>query len=72
MTLSSLGNDNYLQALNGFIIYVSDSGEIQCEENKELPEKNKKRRFKTPSQLQALEDFYNGKISAFDRFPNFD
>ncbi|XP_057515219.1 homeobox-DDT domain protein RLT1 [Amaranthus tricolor] len=38
---------------------MEDSGEIQCEENKELPEKNKKRRFKTPSQLQALEDFYN-------------
>uniref|UniRef100_A0A803L3U3 Homeobox domain-containing protein n=1 Tax=Chenopodium quinoa TaxID=63459 RepID=A0A803L3U3_CHEQI len=38
---------------------VSDSSEVQCEENKALPEKNKRRRFKTPYQLQALEDFYN-------------
>ncbi|XP_021843316.2 homeobox-DDT domain protein RLT1 isoform X1 [Spinacia oleracea] len=38
---------------------MEDSIEVQCEENKEFPEKNKRRRFKTPYQLQALEDFYN-------------
>lgn len=38
---------------------MEESSEVQCEENKELLDKNKKRRFKTPSQLQALEDFYN-------------
>ncbi|KAL2941967.1 Homeobox-DDT domain protein RLT1 [Bienertia sinuspersici] len=38
---------------------MEESGEVQCEENKALSEKNKKRRFKTPAQLQGLEDFYN-------------
>ncbi|KAJ8446865.1 hypothetical protein Cgig2_016175 [Carnegiea gigantea] len=38
---------------------MEESSEVQYEENKELPEKNKRRRFKTPSQLQALEEFYN-------------
>lgn len=35
-----------------------ESGEAHSEE-KALPETNKKRRFKTPSQVQALEEFYN-------------
>ncbi|XP_048499684.1 homeobox-DDT domain protein RLT1 [Beta vulgaris subsp. vulgaris] len=38
---------------------MEETNELQGEENKALPEKNKRRRFKTPSQLQALEDFYN-------------
>ncbi|KMS64693.1 hypothetical protein BVRB_017650, partial [Beta vulgaris subsp. vulgaris] len=39
--------------------FTGETNELQGEENKALPEKNKRRRFKTPSQLQALEDFYN-------------
>ncbi|GAB4835273.1 hypothetical protein Ancab_000182 [Ancistrocladus abbreviatus] len=38
---------------------MEDSSEVQSEDNKSHPEKNKKRRFKTPSQVQALEEFYN-------------
>lgn len=38
---------------------MEDYSEVQCEENKEVSDKNKRRRFKTPYQLQALEDFYN-------------
>jgi len=41
-------------------LYESELSEVQYEENKELPEKNKRRRFKTPFQLQSLEEFYNG------------
>lgn len=38
----------------------SESCDLQSEENtKVLPEKNKKRRFKTRSQIEALERFYN-------------
>lgn len=36
-----------------------DLNEVQHDEDKALPEKNKKRRFKTPAQLQALEEFYD-------------
>ena len=39
---------------------VSESSEVHSEENKICEEKNKKRRLKTPSQVQALEKFYNG------------
>lgn len=45
------------------LLNSSETNELQGEENKALPEKNKRRRFKTPSQLQALEDFYNGRSS---------
>uniref|UniRef100_A0A7C9A8F2 Homeobox domain-containing protein n=1 Tax=Opuntia streptacantha TaxID=393608 RepID=A0A7C9A8F2_OPUST len=38
---------------------MEELSEVQYEENKELPEKNKRRRFKTPFQLQSLEEFYN-------------
>lgn len=38
---------------------VEGSGVAHSEENKDLPEKKMRRRFKTPSQLQGLEDFYN-------------
>ncbi|GAB4855985.1 hypothetical protein Ancab_024624 [Ancistrocladus abbreviatus] len=38
---------------------MEESSEVQSEDNKSHPEKNKKRRFKTPSQVQALEEFYN-------------
>lgn len=38
---------------------MEDSSEVHSEDNKALPEKSKKRRFKTPSQVEALEKFYN-------------
>ncbi|XP_074321235.1 uncharacterized protein LOC141657795 [Silene latifolia] len=39
---------------------MEESREVQCEENKAAPEKNKAgRQFKTPEQLQGLENFYN-------------
>ncbi|XP_043720631.1 homeobox-DDT domain protein RLT1 isoform X2 [Telopea speciosissima] len=38
---------------------MGESGDTHSEEEKVLPEKNKKRRLKTPSQVEALENFYN-------------
>ncbi|TXG73343.1 hypothetical protein EZV62_001922 [Acer yangbiense] len=38
---------------------MEDSNEMRFEENKLLSEKNVKRRFKTPAQVMALENFYN-------------
>ncbi|KAK0604358.1 hypothetical protein LWI29_014825 [Acer saccharum] len=38
---------------------MEDSNEMRLEENKLLSEKNVKRRFKTPAQVMALENFYN-------------
>uniref|UniRef100_A0A5B7APH5 Homeobox domain-containing protein n=1 Tax=Davidia involucrata TaxID=16924 RepID=A0A5B7APH5_DAVIN len=38
---------------------MEESCEVYSEENKALPEKNKKRRLKTASQVEALEKFYN-------------
>lgn len=38
---------------------MEESSEVHSEENKICEEKNKKRRLKTPSQVQALEKFYN-------------
>ncbi|KAF7121281.1 hypothetical protein RHSIM_Rhsim13G0211200 [Rhododendron simsii] len=37
---------------------MEESSEVHSEDNKALPEKSKKRRFKTPSQVEALEKFY--------------
>ncbi|XP_043692668.1 homeobox-DDT domain protein RLT1-like [Telopea speciosissima] len=41
------------------ISQMGESGDTHSEEEKALPEKNKKRRLKTPSQVEALERFYN-------------
>ncbi|KAJ4978889.1 hypothetical protein NE237_009669 [Protea cynaroides] len=38
---------------------MGGSCDTHSEEEKVLPEKNKKRRLKTPSQVEALENFYN-------------
>ncbi|KAA8544575.1 hypothetical protein F0562_022566 [Nyssa sinensis] len=38
---------------------MEESREVHSEENKALPEKNKKRRLKTASQVEALEKLYN-------------
>ncbi|KAK7300235.1 hypothetical protein RJT34_11075 [Clitoria ternatea] len=38
---------------------MEESSELQSEENKVSMEKNKKRKLKTPTQVQALEKFYN-------------
>ncbi|KAG5066161.1 hypothetical protein JHK86_009892 [Glycine max] len=55
-----------------------ESSELQSEENKVSNEKNKKRKLKTPAQLKALENFYNGKntflsagVNAFSKVVNF-
>ncbi|KAI8548108.1 hypothetical protein RHMOL_Rhmol07G0246800 [Rhododendron molle] len=40
------------------VINILESSEVHSEDNKALPEKSKKRRFKTPSQVEALEKFY--------------
>lgn len=48
------------------VINISDSSEVHSEDNKALPEKSKKRRFKTPSQVEALEKFYNGMGALLD------
>lgn len=42
------------------VINILESSEVHSEDNKALPEKSKKRRFKTPSQVEALEKFYIG------------
>jgi len=43
--------------------WYSEASEMQSDENKLLMEKNKKRRLKTPAQLTALENFYNGRLT---------
>jgi len=45
--------------------WYSETTEMQSEENKLSMEKNKKRRLKTPAQLTALENFYNGTLIFF-------
>lgn len=43
--------------------FCLDSSEAHSEENK-ASQDNKKRRLKTPSQVMALEKFYNGKSAS--------
>ncbi|CAL5425429.1 unnamed protein product [Camellia sinensis] len=38
---------------------MEESCDMHSEDDKALPDKSKKRRFKTPSQVEALEKFYN-------------
>ncbi|XP_057954152.1 uncharacterized protein LOC131148473 isoform X2 [Malania oleifera] len=38
---------------------MEESGDVNSEENKVFPEKNRKRKLKTPFQIDALEKFYN-------------
>ncbi|XP_058224988.1 small ribosomal subunit protein RACK1-like [Rhododendron vialii] len=44
-----------------------ESSEVHSEDNKALPEKSKKRRFKTPSQVEALEKFYIESVGLSER-----
>jgi len=46
----------------------SESSEVHFGENRVSPEKNLKRTVKTPGQVVALENFYNGTIASLTKF----
>lgn len=45
------------------MLWNIDASQMHSEENKGSSEKNVKRRFKTPEQVTALENFYNGMMA---------
>ncbi|KAF7833334.1 homeobox-DDT domain protein RLT1-like isoform X1 [Senna tora] len=56
---SSLDGFKSMEANHELQWRMEESSELQLEENKVSMEKNKKRRLKTPTQVMALENFYD-------------
>jgi hypothetical protein len=45
-----------------YVLFSIDSGEATADGDKASTENSKKRKLKTPMQVMALENFYNGKL----------
>lgn len=50
------------------IVNILESSKVHSEEERVLPDMNKKRRLKTPAQVEALEKFYNGMSARHVKF----
>ena len=48
--------------MNLFVVFIVEPQEVHTDENRALPEKKQKRIVKTPAQVAALENFYNGML----------
>lgn len=51
-----------LMCFDLYVLFLIDSGEVPADGDKASTENSKKRKLKTPIQVMALENFYNGKL----------